>query len=189
MDPFRVPPAVGQFSHDAGGRALFELAFGFVHNGGGGRNDAADVLQNEAPRTAIVCEVDDAEEEAGSCARVESGTPASDGHVLARESRNDCVHRSAKASCWQASKIAAPHRRCIQESCFHERNQLAGCRGFPLAIGNCSEVNAEMAERRSDSFVKHADSGAKANRIEDGTSHIHLISSETADNSASTRRA
>jgi len=39
-DPFRIPPAVGQFSQDAGGRSFFEVAFGFVHNGGGGRSDA-----------------------------------------------------------------------------------------------------------------------------------------------------
>jgi hypothetical protein len=35
-----MPPAVGQFSQDSGGRALFELALGLVHNGGGGRSDA-----------------------------------------------------------------------------------------------------------------------------------------------------
>jgi len=35
-----MPPAVGQFSHDAGGRSFFEFAFLFVHNGGGGRSDA-----------------------------------------------------------------------------------------------------------------------------------------------------
>jgi hypothetical protein len=40
MHPLRIPPAVGQFSQDSGGRALVELAFGFVHNGGGGRSDA-----------------------------------------------------------------------------------------------------------------------------------------------------
>jgi hypothetical protein len=35
-----MPPAVGQFSQDSGGRAFVELAFGLVHNGGGGRSDA-----------------------------------------------------------------------------------------------------------------------------------------------------
>lgn len=38
-DPFRMPPAVGQFSHDAGGRSFVESPFGFVHNGGGGSSD------------------------------------------------------------------------------------------------------------------------------------------------------
>jgi hypothetical protein len=170
MEPFRIPPAVGQFSHDAGGCAFFELAFFFVHNGGGGRNDASDVLQNEEPRTASVGEVNDAEEEAASPS-VKPGAAAGDGQVLAREASNDRVHASTKLLCWNASKIAAPHRRCIQESCFHERNQLAGCRGFPLAIGHCSQLNAKMVERSSDSFIEHADAGAKADRIDDGTSH------------------
>jgi hypothetical protein len=31
-----------------------------------------------------------------------------------------------------------------------------------------------MAERKSDSFVKHPDSGAKADRSEGGISHIHF---------------
>lgn len=49
-----MPPEVGQFSQDAGGCAFVKSAFGFVHNGGGGRSDACDVLQKEEPRTAIV---------------------------------------------------------------------------------------------------------------------------------------
>ena len=61
-DPFRVPPAVGQFSQDSGGRSLFEIAFGFAHNGGGGRSDACDVLQNEELRSAIVGNVEHIEE-------------------------------------------------------------------------------------------------------------------------------
>jgi hypothetical protein len=59
-----MPPAVGQFSHDTGGCALFELAFGLVHNGGGGSSDACDVLQNEEPRTAAIGMIKDVEEEA-----------------------------------------------------------------------------------------------------------------------------
>jgi hypothetical protein len=39
MDPFRIPPAVGQFSHDAGGCSFEEFSFLFVHNGGGGSSD------------------------------------------------------------------------------------------------------------------------------------------------------
>jgi hypothetical protein len=65
-EPFRIPPAVGQFSQDAGGRALIKSPFGFVHNGGGGRSDACDVLQKHAPRTASVGNVEDVEEQAGS---------------------------------------------------------------------------------------------------------------------------
>lgn len=40
MQPFRKPPVIGQFSHDAGTRTLKEVAFGLVHNGGSGTNDA-----------------------------------------------------------------------------------------------------------------------------------------------------
>ena len=75
MEPFRIPPAFGQFPQDSGGRALFELAFFLVHNGGGGRSDATDVLQNEEPRIAIVGDSDDLEEKTGSFA-VESSAPA-----------------------------------------------------------------------------------------------------------------
>jgi hypothetical protein len=60
-----MPPAVGQFSQDAGGCAFFKIPFGFVHNGGGGRSDACDVLQKEEPRTASVGDVEDVEEEPG----------------------------------------------------------------------------------------------------------------------------
>ena len=93
-DPFRVPPAVGQFSQDSGGRALFEFAFGFVHNGGGGRSDACDVLQNEEFRSAIVGNVEHIEEEPGALA-VEPSAAARNGEVLAREARNDAIHKSA----------------------------------------------------------------------------------------------
>lgn len=74
-DPLRIPPAVGQFSQDSGGRSFFEIAFGFVHNGGGGRSDACDVLQNEAPRTASVGNVEDVEEQPAARAVKASTAP------------------------------------------------------------------------------------------------------------------
>jgi hypothetical protein len=61
-DPLRVPPEIGQFSHDSGGGALFESPFGFVHSGGGGSSDACDVLQKEPFRTAIAGDAQDLEE-------------------------------------------------------------------------------------------------------------------------------
>ena len=96
-EPFRVPPAIGQFSHDSGGRALFKIPFGFVHNGGGGRSDACDVLQKEEPRTAALGDVEDVEEQAAALA-IEASTPARQAEVLTREARNDAVHRSSPAS-------------------------------------------------------------------------------------------
>jgi hypothetical protein len=92
-----MPPAVGQLSQDAGGCALFESPFGFVHNGGGGSSDACDVLQKEEPRTASVGDVQDVEEESRSFA-IEARTPARQAEVLAREACNDAVHRSSPAS-------------------------------------------------------------------------------------------
>lgn len=92
-DPFRVPPAIGQFSHDSGGRALEELAFGFVHSGGGGSSDGADVLQKESLRVAIVCEVEDVKEETGALS-IKPCPSACDADVLARESRNEQIHAS-----------------------------------------------------------------------------------------------
>ena len=92
-----MPPAVGQFSQDSGGRAFVKSAFGFVHNGGGGSSDACDVLQKEEPRTASVGNIEDVEEEAAA-GTVESSAPAGKGKVLARESRSDAVHSSTKAS-------------------------------------------------------------------------------------------
>lgn len=170
-DPFRVPPAVGQFSHDAGGGALFERAFGFVHSGGGGSSDGTDVLQNKPARTASVGDVEDVEEQPAALA-IQPGALAGDADVLARESRNDEIHASSKSLCAESPKIAAPHRRRLQSSRFHERNKLAGCRGFPFSKGNCSELNPDMAERSSHSFIKHSDAGAKADRIDIGTSHM-----------------
>ncbi|MDF3822978.1 hypothetical protein P3G55_23995 [Leptospira sp. 96542] len=119
-----MPPAVGQFSHDAGGCSfeynaiLFLNAFisaaascsgrsvgftsnlgggSFIHNGGGGRSDACDVLQPEEPRTATVGNVEDVEEEPGAFA-IEARTLARQAEVLAREARNDSVHCAIPAS-------------------------------------------------------------------------------------------
>jgi hypothetical protein len=92
-----MPPAVGQFSHDSGGRSLFKSPFGFVHNGGGGRSDACDVLQKDEPRTASVGDVENVEEEPAAFA-IKASTPARQAEVLPREARNDAVHRSSPPS-------------------------------------------------------------------------------------------
>jgi hypothetical protein len=97
MHPFRMPPAVGQFSQDSGGRAFIESPFGFVHNGGGGRSDASDVLQKEESRFAIVGNVQDVEEEPAALS-VEPSPAARKGQVLARETRNDAIHCAAPVS-------------------------------------------------------------------------------------------
>jgi hypothetical protein len=107
-----MPPAVGQFSHDAGNRALFESAFGFVHNGGGGSSDACDVLQKEAPRTAIVCNSQDFKKKPRS-GTVEPSPAASDGQVLARESGNDAIHFSMPGASVKGGNVG-PDRCRIQ---------------------------------------------------------------------------
>ena len=108
-DPFRIPPAVGQFSQDAGGRSLFELPFGFVHNGGGGSSDACDVLQNKEPRTAIVGNVEHAEEKTGALAVKASAAPGN-AEVLAREARNDSIHKAAPCAAVEGEHVR-PDRR------------------------------------------------------------------------------
>jgi hypothetical protein len=108
-EPFRIPPSVGQFSQDAGGRALEQLAFGFVHSGGGGSSDGADVLQNEPCRVAIVGNVENVEEQARPLA-IQSGTPPGDADVLAREARNEEIHASAPRCAVEGEQVR-PDRR------------------------------------------------------------------------------
>lgn len=158
-DPFRVPPAVGQFSHDSGGRALVELPFFFVHNGGGGSSDGADVLQSEAPRTASVGKVEDVEEQAAALA-IEPGPAPSDTDVLARESGNDAIHLSAPSCAVEGEKVI-PDKRRIERSRFHERNKLAGSRGFPFNVSDGAVSDAEKVECGSDAFSEHSDAGAQ----------------------------
>lgn len=154
-----MPPPVGQFSQDAGGCALFKLAFGFVHNGGGGRSDPCDVLQNEEPRTASVRNVEDIEKQSRALA-VEPSTSASDGQVLTRESGNDAIHASAPACAVKGGKVR-PDRRWIKRSRFHKRDKLPSSRGFPLHVANGSVVDAKMVESSADAFSKHPDTGAE----------------------------
>ena len=140
-DPFRVPPAVGQFSHDAGSGAFFESAFGFVHSGGGGSSDGCDVLQNEASRLASVGNVEDVEEQARALA-IKPSTPPGNADVLAREARNEEIHASAPR-CAVEGKQVRPDRRRIKGSRFHKPGKLRGCSGFPLHVANGSVLDAE----------------------------------------------
>lgn len=140
-DPFRVPPAVGQFSHDAGGGALFERPFGFVHSGGGGSSDGADVLQKEEPRVAIVSEVQDVEEQAGTLA-IKPSAPACNADVLAREAGNKAIHASTPRWAVEGEQVR-PDRRRIKGSRFHKAGKLRGCRCFPLHVANGSVLDAQ----------------------------------------------
>jgi hypothetical protein len=158
-EPFRVPPAVGQFSHDAGGRALFESAFGFVHSGGCGSSDGCDVLQKEELRTAIVGESEDVEEQARALA-IEASTPAGDADVLAREARNEEIHASAPR-CASEGEQVRPNRTRIKRSRFHKAGKLCGSRGFPLHVANGSVLDAEILESGPCAFSEHADAGAQ----------------------------
>lgn len=109
MQPFRRPPAVGQFPHDAGGGALDELSEGFVHNGSWGSNDACNVFQTENSRTAIVCDLADPEEQSAALAFGEPLAGAGNGEVGARESGNDAIHPSAPCCAVEGFKIV-PNR-------------------------------------------------------------------------------
>lgn len=158
-DPLRVPPAVGQFSHDAGGCALEEIAFGFVHSGGGGSSDGTDVLQKEPARTAIVGDVQDVEEQAGTLA-IKAGAAAGNADVLAREARNEEIHASAPRCAVEGEQVR-PDRRRIKGSRFHKAGKLRGCRGFPLHVANGSVLDAEMLESGPCAFAEHADACAQ----------------------------
>lgn len=94
MQPLRIPPAVGQLSHDSCGCPLAEFAFGFVHNAGCGSSDACDVLQKERSRTARIGDIKDPEEQPATRA-IEASAATGDAEVLAREARNDEIHAAA----------------------------------------------------------------------------------------------
>lgn len=154
-----MPPAVGQFSHDSGGSSFVEFAFFFVHNGGGGSSDGADVLQLEPPRTASVRDVKDVEEQAAALA-VEPGPAPGDADVLARESGNDAIHLAAPACSVEGEQVR-PDRRRIKGSRFHKRDKLGGSRGFPLHVANGATWDAEILGCGPGSFSKHSDAGAQ----------------------------
>lgn len=134
MDPFRIPPAVGQFPQDTGSRPFEEVCSLFVHNGGGSRNNPPNVLQNEEPRTASLGDIDDVEEQAGSFA-IEASTAPGDRKVLAREAGNDAIHSAAPWRAIEREKVR-PDKRRIEGARFHKRRNLGGCTGFPLHVTN-----------------------------------------------------
>ena len=158
-DPLRVPPAVGQFSHDAGGRALVESPFGFVHSGGGGSSDGADVLQNKPPRSASIGNVEDVEEQARALA-IKARAPPGNADVLAGEARNEQIHASAPR-CAVEGKQVRPDRRRIERSRFHKADKLRGSSGFPLHVANGAVLVAKKLECSAGAFSEHADAGAQ----------------------------
>lgn len=157
MHPFRIPAEVGQFSHDAGGRTLVEFAFGLVHNGGGGRSDATDVLQKDEPRTAIIGDACDLEEQAAAVP-IEAGALAGDGQVLAWESGNDAIHAATPASSVEGGNVG-PDRCRIQAAFFHPRDQDCGCVSFPLNVADGAIREAQVFEPNSQSLAEHTDAG------------------------------
>lgn len=159
MQPFRRPPAVGQFSHDAGGSAFGELAEGFVHNGSSGSSDPCDVFQPEHPRSAIFRDAENFEEKPAALA-TESGARAGNGQVLAWESRADAIHRAAERPAWEGFEIV-PDRSSIQSRAFHPCHESGRCVGVPLNVSHGAIVVAERVESRRCAFVEHADASAE----------------------------
>lgn len=145
-----MPPAVGQFSHDAGGRALFKSPFGFVHNGGGGRSDPCDVLQKELIRTASVGNVENVEEQAAAFA-VKPGASPGQRNVLAREARNDAIHCAVPSASVEGEQVG-PDRCRVQAAFFHARCQDAGGVCFPLNVADGASLDAQVGEPGSQSF-------------------------------------
>ena len=148
MHPFRIPPAIGQFSHDSGGRAFRKFSLGFVHNGGVGRNDGADVLQKNDRRTAIVDNVEDGKKQSRPLS-VEADTLAGNADVLTREAAKDDIHHASKLLCWEGCNIR-PNRRHIQALTFHERNKLADCVAFPFTVSDGAMAIAKVFKSESD---------------------------------------
>lgn len=158
-----MPPPVGQFSQDAGCCAFFEFAFGLVHNGGGGRSDACDVLQKEAPRTASVGNVNDVEEQA-TPGTVKPSAAACEGQVLARESGNDAIHFSMPCCSVKGAQVR-PDRCRIQGAFFHARDQDGGGVSFPLNVAQGAMRDAHVGEPSSQSFIEHSDAAAQADGV------------------------
>lgn len=159
-DPLRIPPEVGQFSHDAGSRAFVKLAFGLVHNGGGGSSDACDVLQKHEPRTAIGGDANDLEEQPGALA-VKAGAAACDTEVLAREAGNDAIHSATPCGSVEGGNVG-PDRSRIHGAFFHARRQDCGSICFPLNVAYGAMRETQVLEPGSQSFVQHADAAEKA---------------------------
>lgn len=179
-----MPPAVGQFSQDAGGRAFFELAFGFVHNGSCGTSDTCNVLQKESRRTASVGDVEDAEKQSAS-RPIQAGAPASDAEVLAREARSDDVHASTEAFAVEGEKVG-PHRCRIQAAFLDAARQDRGCVGFPFNVADDASLSAQVGEPSSQSFAKHAGAGAQ---LEGMNNHVIVQTCSACRASSSRRRS
>lgn len=163
-----MPPDVGQFSQDAGGCALVKNTFGFVHNGGGGRSDACDVLQKEVSRTAITGNADDFKEQPAALA-IKPGAASCKAEVLAREARNDAIHGSSPASSVEGGDVA-PDRCCIQAAFLHASRQDAGRVSFPFNVSDGASRDAQVSEPGSQSFAKLADAGKQFDGMK-----IHVI--------------
>jgi hypothetical protein len=156
-----MPPTVGQFSQDAGCCAFFKFAFCLVHNGGGGRSDACDVLQKQSPRTAIVCNAADFKEQAAALS-VKPSASACQTEVLAREATNDAIHRSTPASSVEGGDVA-PDRCCIQAAFLHASRQDCGRVSLPFNVTDGASLDAQVSEPGSQSFAKLADTGKQLN--------------------------
>ena len=152
-----MPPEVGQFSQDAGGCAFVKSAFGFVHNGGGGRSDACDVLQKEVSRTAITGNAGDFKKQPAALS-VKPSASACKAEVLAREARNDAIHGSSPLVSVEGGDVA-PDRCCIQAAFLHASRQDAGRVSFPFNVSDGASRSAQVSEPGSQSFAKLADTG------------------------------
>lgn len=173
MQPFRIPPAVGQFAQDSGGGALEQLAFGLVHNGGCGSSDACDVLQKEELRVASIGDVEDAEEKAAARA-IKADTPPGDTEVLAREARSDDIHEAAQHPAIEGREIV-PDKCRSQGRRRHPRHESGRGVAVPLNVTKSAVVASERVESRRDAFVKHRDAGAEGETGKFGTwSHIYF---------------
>jgi hypothetical protein len=102
--------------------------------------------------------VEDVEEQA-TALTIEASTPSRQAEVLAREARNDAVHCASPSASVEGEKVG-PHRRCVQTSFFDARCKAGGWIGFPFQESHGAQRDAHVPEPGSQSFSKHAHSGA-----------------------------
>lgn len=173
MQPLRIPPAVGQFSHDAGGGAFGKLALGFVHNGGSGTSDSCDVLQKQELRTAIGGDPQDFVEQSAARA-IKACALSGDTDVLTREASNEAIHDATPASAVKGRDIV-PDRCLIQGRTLHPRHESGRCVGVPLNVTHTPVVESEYVESGARAFVEHGDAGKEGESGELGTCS-HMLS-------------
>lgn len=92
------------------------------------------------------------------------------GHAvrLARETRREDVHQSAKLAPWEGCEIACENRRRLQGLIFHPLQEERRGAGFPLDVAH----NTSSAEGDVNAEIEHPDAAAQAESSWEGRIHV-----------------